>query len=179
MPTIPTPTGISPKVISLPFRNCGRGVHPDTLTRWSKHYADSGHTPVAPPEQSFGSARTESSSRGEDGWPFTFMDTTTRFVLSRDVAAEKMAYDTTGLLKAVRNTAGFRPRIFATGGPHAHAMAFREVFRSCRGLRPVHIRDSRWLKKFCGNSGHEWLNGELADILDRISGIRNHACSNL
>ena len=41
------------------------------------------------------------------------------------------------------------------------------------GLRSIHIRDCHWLKKFCSNNGHERFNGELADILDRIRGIRD------
>ena len=41
------------------------------------------------------------------------------------------------------------------------------------GLRSIHIRDCHWLKKFCSNNGHERFNWELADILDRIRGIRD------
>ena len=170
-------TGVSPKMISSIFRNCNWSVHPDTLTRWSKHYTDSVHTLVASLKPSFGSKWSADEKfkkvKGEDCWLFTVMDTTTRFVLSWNVAAEKMAYDATGLLKAARGVAGFRPRIFVTDGPHAYAVAFRKVFRSCRGMRPVHIRDCHWLKKFYSNNGHERFNGELADILDRIRGIRD------
>ena len=101
------------------------------------------------------------------------MDTTTRFVLSWDVSTEKMVYNATGLLKAARGVAGFRLRIFVTNGLHAYAVAFGKVYRLCQGLRPIHIRDCHWLKKFCSNNGHERFNGELADILDRIRGIRD------
>ena len=101
------------------------------------------------------------------------MDTTTRFVLSWDVSTKKMTYDATSLLKAARGVAGFRPRIFVTDGLHAYSVAFGKVYRSCRGLRSIHIRDCHWLKKFCSNNGHERLNGELAHIPDRIRRIRD------
>ena len=84
-----------------------------------------------------------------------------------------MAYNATSLLKAARDVAGFRPRIFVTDGLHAYAVALRKVFRSCRGLRPIHTRDCHWLKKFCSNNGHERLNRELAHILDSIRGIQD------
>ena len=66
---------------------------------------------------------------------------------------------------------GIPARTFVTGGPHA--AAFRKVFRSCLDVRPVHIRDCHWLKKFCSNSGREMLDRELADILGIIRGIRD------
>ena len=170
-------TGVSPKVISLLFRNCGRGVHPDTITRWSKHYADSVHALAASLKPSFGSkwSADEKFKRigGKDCWLFTVMDTATRFVLSWDVAASKMSYDATNLLKAARDAAGFKPRIFVTDGLHAYSVAFKKAFLASRGPRPVHIRDCHWLKKFCSNNGHERLNRELADILDGIKVIRD------
>ena len=152
-------------------------MHPDTVERWSKHYTDSVHALVASLKPSFGSKWSADEKfkkvKGEDYWPFTIMDTTTRFVLSWDVAAEKMAYDATSLLKAASGAAGFRPRIFVPYDPLAYSVAFRKVFWSCRGLRPIHIRGCHWLKKFCTSNGRERFNGELAHIFDSIRGIQD------
>ena len=172
-----TAIGVSPKTASLLFHNCGLGVHPDTVRHWSKQYTGLVNTLVDSLKPSFGTKWSADEKfkkvKGTDYWLFTVMDTTTRFVLSWDVSTKKMAYNATGLLKATRGVAGFRPRIFVTDGLHAYAAAFRKVYRSCQGLRSIHIRDCHWLKKFCSNNGHERFNGELADILDRIRGIRD------
>ena len=168
---------VSPKVISLIFYNCGWGVHPDTMRRWSKQYTGLVHTLVGSLKPSFGTKWSADEKfkkvKGTDYWLFTVMDTTTRFVLSWDMSTKKMTYNATSLLKAARGVAGFRPRIFVTDGLHAYSVAFGKVYRPCRGLRSIHIRDCHWLKKFCSNNGHERLNGELADILDRIRGIQD------
>ena len=46
--------GVSPNMISVLFHNCGWGVHPDTMRRWSKQYAGLVHTLVDSLKPSFG-----------------------------------------------------------------------------------------------------------------------------
>ena len=85
-----------------------------------------------------------------------------------------MNYDAAGLLlDKARLAAGFRPSVFVTGGLCPFRKAFKKIFRSCLGPRPVHVADSHWTKKYCSsNNGHERFNGKLGDVLKGVRGIK-------
>ena len=85
-----------------------------------------------------------------------------------------MNYDATGLLlDKARLAAGFRPHVSVTDGLCPFCKAFKKIFWSCRGPRPVHVADSHWTKKYCSsNNGHERFNGELGDVLNGVRGIK-------
>ena len=84
-----------------------------------------------------------------------------------------MNYDAMGLLPdKARLATGFRPRVFVTDKLRPFRKAFKKIFWSGRGPRPVHVADCHWMKKYCSNNGHERFNGELGDVLKGVRGIK-------
>ena len=164
MSVVPASAGVSPKAASPLFRNCGRGAHPDAAARRPKQYRRLGACAAGLAEAVFwGSGARTKNSREPGAGTAGRLPLWTRFVLSRDAAASKMSY-AAGLPRAARDVAGFGPRIFITGGPHARSAAFKRAFLSRWGMRPVRVGDSHRLKKLCSNNGLEGPNRELAGI---------------
>ena len=85
-----------------------------------------------------------------------------------------MNYDAAGLLDKARLATGFRPRVFVTDGLRPFRKAFKKIFWSGQGPRPVHVADCHWMKKYCSNNGHERFNGELGDVLKGVRGIKKY-----
>ena len=168
--------GISPNNISLMFANCGNRVHPATVARWATHYAGlvERYATTLRPSAGYRWSADEKYKRvsGKECWLFSVIDTATRFVLSWETSTGKMNYDAAGLLDKARLATGFRPRVFVTDGLCPFRKAFKKIFWSGRGPRPVHVADCHWMKKYCSNNGHERFNGELGDVLKGVRGIK-------
>ena len=80
-----------------------------------------------------------------------------------------------GWTAAGQGSSGHRvkPRVFVTDGLRPFCKAFKKIFWSGRGPRPVHVADSHWTKKYCSsNNGHERFNGKLGDVLNGVRGIK-------
>ena len=75
----------------------------------------------------------------------------------------KEKHDAVPLLRTARDMAGgMIPRLFITNGLDQYHIAFKKVFRTLRGLRPIHIRDIHIRNLIYNTNKQERLNEGFA-----------------
>ena len=151
----------------MTLRHLGIGVHVDTITRILEHYSKTVEEyarTVKPPctGDKWGCDEKHQKVRGRESYVVAVMDLATRFVLAWNISPTKEKYDAAPLLRAARDMAGRIPRLFITDGLERYHIAFKRVFRTLKGLRPIHIRNIHIRNLICNTNKQERLNGGLA-----------------
>ena len=109
---------------------------------------------------------------GAKRWLFTVMDGATRTILAYRMSDTKQGVDPRPLFRDAAAAAVRLPRIRVSDGLHAFEAAAKRVVYRRSGPKFVHVRKIHLQKQFNCNNVQERLNGELADRLKRIRGLR-------
>ena len=168
--------GMSPEQARNHFANSGSGVTQRTIQRWVDHYSGimEGYARTLRIDAGFRwhTDEIELKINGAKRWLFTVMDGATRTIPAYGMSDAKHGVDPRPLFRGAAAAAVRLPRILVSDGLHAFEAAAKSVFYRRSGPKFVHVREIHLQKQFNCNNVQERPNGELADRLKRIRGLR-------
>ena len=99
------------------------------------------------------------------------MDLAARRMRAWDTSDTKENHDAAHLLRAAKDRAGKIPRPHIADGLDQYHIAFRKVFYTLKGLRPIPLRDIHLRNRICNTSKQERLGGEFTSPFRPARGI--------